>query len=36
MKYYEINEDTIAVIPIGFEKTKIVEKNNEYITNCQF
>lgn len=35
MKYYEINEDTIAVIPIGFEKTKIVEKNNEYIINAR-
>ena len=22
MNFYEINEDTIAVIPIGYEKTK--------------
>ena len=33
MNFYEINEDTIAVIPIGYEKTKIVEKNNEYIVD---
>ena len=31
MKNYEINEETIAVIPIGYEKTKIIEKNREYI-----
>lgn len=33
MDFYEINEDTMAVIPIGYEKTKIVEKNNEYVVN---
>ena len=31
MKNYEINEDTIAIIPIEYEKTKVIEKNNEYI-----
>ena len=31
MKDYEINEDTIAVIPIGYERTKIIELENEYI-----
>ena len=31
MNTYEINEDTIAVIPIDYEKTKVLELNNEYI-----
>lgn len=31
MKEYEINEDTLAVIPISYYKTKILELNNEYI-----
>lgn len=31
MKDYEINEDTIAVIPISYDKTKIIEKSTEYI-----
>lgn len=31
MNNYEINEDTIAVIPIEYNKTKIIEKDNEYL-----
>ena len=31
MKFYEINEDTIAIIPLEYEKTKIIEKEKEYI-----
>jgi len=31
MKNYEINEDTIAVIPVEYEKTKIIEVDSEYI-----
>ena len=31
MNNYEINEETIAVMPIEYEKTKIIESNNEYI-----
>jgi len=31
MKEYEICEDTIAIIPVGYEKTKIIELDNEYI-----
>lgn len=30
---YEINEDTLAIIPINKEQTKIIEKDNEYIIN---
>ena len=33
MKYYEINDDTIAVMPIDENKTKIIEKENEYIVD---
>ena len=28
---YEINEETVAIIPIGSNKTKVVELNDEYI-----
>ena len=31
MKNYEINEDTIAVVPVGYEKTRIIEIGKEYI-----
>ena len=31
MKYYEINEETLAVLPVDYEKTKIIEKNREYL-----
>jgi len=31
MKKYNINEDTIAVIPVEYEKTKIIEVDSEYI-----
>ena len=31
MNYYEINDETIAIIPIDCVKTKIVEVNREYI-----
>lgn len=33
MTEYEINEDTIAVIPINYYSTKIIEIENEYIIN---
>ena len=31
MDFYEINDETIAVIPIEYEKTRIIEKEHEYI-----
>ena len=31
MNFYEITDETIAVIPIEYEKTKIIEKEKEYI-----
>jgi competence protein ComK len=31
MNYYEINDETMAVIPIDYDKTKIIEKEKEYI-----
>ena len=31
MNNYEITDDTMAVLPLGYEKTKIIEKNKEYI-----
>lgn len=31
MKEYEINEDTLAVIPIDEKSTKIIEENSEYV-----
>ena len=31
MNFYEINDETMAVIPIEYDKTKIIEKGNEYI-----
>ena len=33
MKDYEISKDTLAVIPIGDKKSKVVEKDNTYIIN---
>ena len=33
MKEYEINEDTIAVLPINFYTSKVIELNNEYVVN---
>ena len=33
MNYYEINDDTIAIMPIEYGKTKIIEKEKEYIIN---
>lgn len=33
MKNYEINEDTIAVIPLGYDKTRIIEIECEYEIN---
>ena len=33
MNYYEINDETIAVLSIGYEKTKIIEKDNEFIVD---
>lgn len=31
MKNYEINKNTLAIIPIEDKKSRIIEKNNEYI-----
>ena len=31
MKDYEINEETMAIIPLNYNKTMIKEVNNEYI-----
>lgn len=33
MKDYEINEETVAVIPIDYYTTKIIEQDKEYIVN---
>lgn len=33
MDNYEINSNTLAIIPISFNKSKVIEKNNEYIIN---
>lgn len=33
MNEYEINDDTLAIIPLDFYNTKVIEKNNEYIIN---
>ena len=33
MKDYEISRDTLAIIPVGYKKSKIIEKNNSYIIN---
>ena len=33
MVNYEISKDTLAVIPVGEKKSKIIEKNNSYIIN---
>lgn len=33
MNFYEINEETLAIIPIDYEKTKVIELNNEYIVD---
>lgn len=33
MNSYEINNDTLAIIPIDNYQSKIIEKNNEFIVN---
>lgn len=33
MKDYEINDETMALIQLGEEKTKIIEEDNEYVVN---
>ena len=33
MNYYEINEETLAIIPFGIGKSKIIEKDREIIVN---
>lgn len=35
MKYYEINKETLAIIPIGDKKSKVIEKNGTYIINSR-
>lgn len=34
MKNYEINVETLAILPYGENKSKIIEKNRELIINC--
>ena len=31
MKEYEINEDTMAIIPLNYYQTLVKEKENEYV-----
>ena len=33
MKNYEINRETLAIIPCGKGKSKIIEENNEFYVN---
>ena len=33
MKEYEINEETMAIIPLGYYQTLVKEVNNEYIVD---
>lgn len=33
MKNYEINRQTLAIIPCGTERSKIIEENNEFFIN---
>ena len=33
MNFYEINEETLAVLPLEYNKTRVIELNNEYIIN---
>lgn len=33
MKDYEINDETMALIQLGDEKTKIIEEDHEYVIN---
>ncbi len=33
MKEYEINDETMALIQLGEDKTKIIEENKEYVVN---
>ena len=33
MNEYEINAQTLAIIPIGKERSKIIEVNGDYIIN---
>ena len=34
MNYYEINKETLAIVPINEEKSMVYEENNEFIVNC--
>lgn len=34
MNEYEINAQTLAVIPIGKERSKVIEKNGDFIINA--
>ena len=35
MKDYEFNKETLAIIPIGDKKSKVIEKNGTYIINSR-
>lgn len=33
MDFYEINNDTLAILPIGDNRSKVIEKNKTFIVN---
>ena len=35
MKDYEINKETLAIIPVGDKKSKVIEKNGAYIIDSR-
>ena len=35
MDNYEINKDTLAIIPVSYNKSKVIEKNNEFIVDVE-
>ena len=35
MDIYEINKNTLAIIPISYNKSKVIEKDNEFIVNME-
>ena len=35
MDIYEINKNTLAIIPIGYNKSKVIEKDNEFVVNME-
>ena len=33
MNFYEINEDTLAIIPVDSKNSKIIEGDNQYVVS---